>query len=363
MGISLKNTYRILLPGVILQSVLIGGGFATGREIVEYGAKFGASGWISGLVITIGFMIISTVCFEFSRYWKTYDYRSLTKKLIGPAWFIFEWTYIPLSILIVAVMASAAGEILLETLDLPRWVGIGTVVLVVSILLQMGDEVISLMKSIGTLALIAAYTLFGIIVFSQHHQQVTEVLSTGQGSGSLWIVAWTGVLYIGYNLGIYPASLYTIKGLHSLRESIIAGAVSGVIMAIPWFLTYIAILGFYPDPDIMDAPVPWLRMLQHQSPWVIGIFGIVIGWTLIETATGVIHAFIHRVMNYRKETGRSVKSWHHSLIAVLMLGSSIALSRVGIIDLVAKGYTTMAYVMIVVFVIPLLIRGTRLLFK
>lgn len=36
---------KYVLPGIILQSVLIGGGFATGREIVEYGAKFGSLGY------------------------------------------------------------------------------------------------------------------------------------------------------------------------------------------------------------------------------------------------------------------------------------------------------------------------------
>ena len=41
----LKNFYegkyaRYVLPGVLLQSVLIGGGYATGREIYSYGAKF-----------------------------------------------------------------------------------------------------------------------------------------------------------------------------------------------------------------------------------------------------------------------------------------------------------------------------------
>ena len=33
---------KFVLPGIILQSVMIGGGYATGREIVEYGGKFGA---------------------------------------------------------------------------------------------------------------------------------------------------------------------------------------------------------------------------------------------------------------------------------------------------------------------------------
>ena len=44
------NLGKYLLPGIVLQSVMIGGGYATGREIVEYGAKFGAMGWLSGLV-------------------------------------------------------------------------------------------------------------------------------------------------------------------------------------------------------------------------------------------------------------------------------------------------------------------------
>ena len=52
---------KYILPGVLLQSVLIGGGYATGREIYEYGAKFGAYGWVSGLTIAIGFAVIAAL--------------------------------------------------------------------------------------------------------------------------------------------------------------------------------------------------------------------------------------------------------------------------------------------------------------
>ena len=107
---------RILLPGIILQSVLIGGGFATGREIVEYGGRFGSSGWISGLAIFFGFSILASLTFEACRQWKVYDYKSLLKKLIGRGWIAYEISYLLLGILIIAVMASAAGEILNETL-------------------------------------------------------------------------------------------------------------------------------------------------------------------------------------------------------------------------------------------------------
>ena len=76
---SLKKFYeggyaKYILPGVLLQSVLIGGGYATGREIYSYGAKFGAFGWISGLTIGIGFALLPFLPLKsagFTRYMTT----------------------------------------------------------------------------------------------------------------------------------------------------------------------------------------------------------------------------------------------------------------------------------------------------
>ena len=71
-----EGTYaKYILPGVLLQSVLIGGGYATGREIYSYGAKFGALGWISGLTIGIGFALFAFLTFEICRIYKVYDYK------------------------------------------------------------------------------------------------------------------------------------------------------------------------------------------------------------------------------------------------------------------------------------------------
>ena len=55
---------KFVLPGIILQSVMIGGGYATGREIVEYGAKYGALGWLSGLGTFLGFAVIAALTYE-----------------------------------------------------------------------------------------------------------------------------------------------------------------------------------------------------------------------------------------------------------------------------------------------------------
>ena len=99
---------RIFLPGIILQSVLIGGGYATGREIVEYGAKFGASGWVCSLAIFFCFSLMSILSMEACWLWSVYDYKSLLKKMIDPGWIAYEIVYLLLAVLIIAVMASAA---------------------------------------------------------------------------------------------------------------------------------------------------------------------------------------------------------------------------------------------------------------
>jgi uncharacterized membrane protein YkvI len=356
---------RIFLPGIILQSVLIGGGYATGREIVEYGARFGASGWVCGLAIFTGFSLITILSMEACRWWKVYDYKSLLKKLIGPAWIAYEVVYLLLAILIIAVMASAAGEILHETLSFNNWVGVSLIIVVVGFLNYKGDEVIARLETWGTVALFATYILFAVIVFINKKGNIfqtfetwnTDLLPQPPGIG---ILLWTGILYVGYNLAVYPASFFTYREINSRKESVIAGLIAGLLMTVPWFLTYFAMMAYYPDAEILNASVPWIRMLQSFHPALIGIFGVVVGWTLIETATGMIHAFITRIETESTQRGKTLSKLNKALISTGALLASLLLARVGIIDLVAKGYTLMAYAMIAVYGVPILLFGRKL---
>lgn len=358
---------RILLPGIILQSVLIGGGYATGREIVEYGAKFGASGWVSGLAIFLGFSLISILSMEACRQWQVYNYKSLLKKLIGPAWIVYEVIYLLLAVLIIAVMASAAGEILNSTMGFHPWVGVTIIIVLVGFLNFKGDQAIAKLETIGTIALFAAYTLFTIMVFNSRGHFIFKTFSQWDTSfmdvpPSISTLIWTGILYVGYNLAVYPASFFTYKGVQSKKEIIAAGLFSGSLMTIPWFLTYIAFMGYYPDPAILKAAVPWLEILKQYPTYLTIIFGIVVGWTLVETATGMIHAFISRIEHELEESrGLHLPKWKKALISSIALTASLLLAQIGIIDLVAKGYELMAYAMIAVYGLPLLFHSRKLL--
>ena len=50
---------------------------------------------------------------------QAYDYRSFFRLLLGRAWFLFELVLMVLFVLVLAVMGSAAGGILQDSLGLP----------------------------------------------------------------------------------------------------------------------------------------------------------------------------------------------------------------------------------------------------
>lgn len=357
---------RILLPGVILQSVLIGGGYATGREIVEFGARFGSIGWVAGVAIFVGFGLMAFLMLEMSRRFQAFDYRSLLRVLIGPFYWLFDIVYILLAVLIIAIMASATGEIIESTIGVDYWVGVAGIVIVVGLLNFFGEGVIERFKTVGTALLYLGYITFAGIIITQNWDAIAETFSSQnrelEPNASVWFIVWTGILYVGYNLAIYPAGLFTARRQTRLRDTALSGLLAGVLMTVPWFLTYFSLMAFYPQSDIFDASVPWLEMLDGQSAWIIVVFGIVVGWTLIETATGMIYALLIRVGQQLVDTQHHAMSRKTSgIIAVTTLIVAVALAQVGIIDLVSKGYTAMAYAMIVVFAVPLLLRGTYLI--
>ncbi|MDZ7649474.1 MAG: hypothetical protein U5K54_21255 [Cytophagales bacterium] len=287
--------------------------------------------------------------------------------MIGPAWVAYEVVYLLLAILTIAVMASAAGEILNTTLGFNRWVGVIIIIILVGFLNYKGEGVIAKLETIGTVALFGAYFIFSFVVFTNKGASIAQVFanwdtSYQQSASGFGILIWTGFLYVGYNLGVYPASFFTYRDVQSRRESVFAGFISGVLMTVPWFLTYFALLAYYPNPNVIGATVPWLEILKAFHPALIVVFGIVVGWTLIETATGVIHAFISRIeIEFMVRKSKPLKKISKAYISSLALIAALILAQVGIIDLVAKGYQVMAYGMIAVYALPLLFYSKKLL--
>lgn len=360
---------KIVLPAIILQSVLIGGGYATGREIVAYGAKYGSAGWLAVVAIWLGFTVMAVLTCELARTFTVYDYKNFIKQLIGRFWPLFDLLFLVMAVVVLAIMASAAGNIMEQTLGIPYLVSVGAVIVIVGVLSYVGESLIERFKTGGTVLLYFAYILFGVVVLSATWREITTVFATGNTSyvsdAGVWAVFKSGILYVGYNLVTFPAVLFALHRQETRRESLVSGVLAGTLMTLPFALTYVAFMGFYPSESVMGAPVPWLPVLNSVGGTaLIAFYGIVMGWTLVETSIGFIHAIIDRfdeniedidVGPLEAQTGLSRAQ--SGALAVGVLVGALLLSRVGIIALVNQGYTMMAYLFIALFAIPLLTVG------
>lgn len=125
-------------------------------------------------------------------------------------------------------------------------------------------------------------------------------------------------------------------------------------------------MGFYPSKEVLGAQVPWMMMMQESGvpSWMMVAFSFIMGWTLVETATGMIHALLERVDKGLEEKGRTALSRRNKgLTTVVIMACAVALAQVGIIDLIAKGYMALAYAFMALFLLPLLTVGVYKIFR
>ena len=75
---------RYLLPGFVFQAAVIAGGYATGRELVEFFLPAGAWGGLLGMVVSmLLWSVVLMLSFELARVGRAWDYRAFFRLLLG----------------------------------------------------------------------------------------------------------------------------------------------------------------------------------------------------------------------------------------------------------------------------------------
>lgn len=355
---------RIMVPALMFQAVAIGGAYATGREIIEFGASYGALGWAAGAAMAVMGAVLGYLVYETARKHRLFDYRSMSRHLIGRFFWLFDVVYIPFALTVLAVLCAATGDILRDTLGLDTWVGVGAIISITAVVIFKGTRVIERFNGIGTILLMLGYVFFSLLVIVTHWDNITTVFANGdhrlKPDASLGNAVLLGAIYVGLGFVIYPSTLMTVRHLRTRTDTAIAAAFTGGLYVVPWFLTYFALMGFYPSGRIFDAPVPWLTMLTTEPRWVVVLYGILVGWTLVATAVGLIESVLVRIdQNVIESTGHAIAPKLRVLITLGALLFSAILARFGIIDLISTGYLVGAIALIAVFGIPLVIKGAQ----
>lgn len=360
---------RVLVPAAIFQIILIGPAFASGREVTEFAARFGALGIFSLAVVFVGFALTCAVAYEFARVKRAYNYRDYVRHLIGPLWPLFDLIYVTFVLIILAALASAIGTILQDVLGWPYALGVGLMIVAVALLEFFGRGFIESFETVGSVIFSLGFSAIAGFIIISRWGEIGAVFARGDASfvesPSVGAAFVSGVLYVGFNQVVIPGVLFSLDRQTTRSQAVLAGLFSALLAIVPFGLTYFAVMGFYPDPNVVGAPVVWFEMFsQIGGTGLVLLYVVLFVYASIATGVGLLKAFADRINVALSELGRpDLTSARRSALVVLMLLIALGLAQFGIIALVSQGFTAMAYGFLALFTLPLLTRGVYLIVK
>ncbi len=346
---------RYLLPGFVFESAVIAGGYATGRELVEFFLPAGPWGGVLGMIVSMLFWsAVLMVSFELARRAKAYDYRSFFKLLLGRGWFLFEIAYFALILIVFAVMGAAAGEITHDLFGLPRLVGSMGMIAATGAMVFYSSNVIEkfLAISVGYLYLVyIVFFVWSFVAFGDRIEAAFAAEPVGQG----WFKA--GITYAGYNVATVPAVFFCIRHLTRRREAMVAGLLAGPLGMLPGVFFFVSMIGY--QQEIASVALPSAFLLgKIGAPWFEWAFQLAVLLTLVDTGVPILHAINERVAKVYEERGRPMpRAMRPALAITVMVIAVYAAGAIGLINLISKGYGYLTYAFIVLLIIPVLTIG------
>jgi uncharacterized membrane protein YkvI len=351
---------RLLLPGLAFKAVVIGGGYATGRELAEFFLVAGPRGGLLAIAFaTILFSLLCALTFVIARRLRTFDYRSFFRRLLGPAWPLFELTYILFVVLILAVYGAAAGAIGEAVFGAPLWVGTVALMAGIAAVVAFGNKAVERLFRDVSYLLYGVYALFIVAALVSFGDRVPGAFAANPETSG-W--ALSGLTYVGYNIIGAVVILPVLRHLTSDRDAIVSGIVSGPLAMIPALLFFIPMVAFY--PEVQSATLPSDYLLQRIGiPAFHLLFQAMIFAALLESGTSAVHAINERIDHaWKARNGTSLSHRARLAIALLLLvGCMFLASRFGLVSLIANGYRALAYIVLAIYVLPLVTIGILLL--
>ncbi len=347
---------RRLLPGLAFKAVVIGGGYATGRELAEFFLSAGPRGGLLAILLaTVLFSLLCALTFLVARRLQTYDYRSFFKQLLGPAWPLFEFTYILFVVLILAVYGAAAGAIGSAVFGAPEWVGTVALMAAIAGVVAFGNEAVERLFRDVSYLLYGVYALLIIVALISFGDRVPGAFAAHTRTDG-WVMS--GITYVGYNIIGAVVILPVLRHLLSDRDAIVSGIIAGPLTMVPAVLFFVPMVAFY--PQIQEAALPSDFLLQQIGIVAFHLlFQAMIFAALLESGTSAVHAINERI-GHAWEARRGMPLTHGARLAialVLLVGCMFVANRFGLVALIATGYRALAYIVLAVFVLPLLTVG------
>ena len=358
-----------------------GAGFASGTQELQY---FANHGWFGVFLPILTFIIIAVtyyVALETARQTDKWGYDAWSKEAYGSA-SKFLTPALDVSIIITTIAATAAtiatgGLLGKQYLGLPVFVGSLMMFVIITLLVIFGENVVRKNAMIMTaiiLIIISIVLIAGLVKFAP---QIAKLMSERyvnpnatkwsiKGSAStvpgnfgnalMWALTYAGfqVAAIGGITSSFKGGLYK----NEAKGSMILGAIMNILMLVGiCLLIFSGMPDIYTDQVARTLPTIYIVNQLHIKSLAV-LYPILLFLALITTAVGFIFGMVQRIDPYvMKDTKKPLLK--KTIISVLCLAVCYAVSKLGLMVIVATAYRYLGIVNWFIIILPLWFIGFK----
>ncbi|MFA4884703.1 MAG: hypothetical protein WC601_02805 [Desulfotomaculaceae bacterium] len=290
-----RRESRWLLAKVISTYIgsIIGAGFASGQEIMQFFALHGRSGLFGAAIATVLFSYLGMLVMFLSINMRSGSYKKLLDFLLGSkAGALLDILNLLMLLGGLSVMLAGSAAVFGEHFGLPARFGVWVVAALTSLVLMGGVQgVLRANVCLVPLKFLAVVAISLAVLLGGGHPGMSTPSQISGGVAGHWIMA--AFLYVSYNMVVPVAVLSSLGQVVPLRIGLAGGLCGGLLLGLAIFLVAAAELSYLPQAASYQIPLLYMAgSLGHSCRWVLGFL---IWLAILTTAIANAHGFASRL--------------------------------------------------------------------
>lgn len=349
-----------------------GGGFASGAQIYSYFINYGIWGLFLPLLSQFLLAFFFWYGLRYAFLYKTYDYRAFGDSFYGKYKVLFSNLYEITYLILIATATSAAfatgGSTLNSLFGIPYWMCtlvVGVFIFIISLygtnIVRKCASTLSVLIIIGLVVVLVPNIIvqFGTIAESIGRMAAGELPVSSSESGLFGAALKSAILYFAFQLPSIGLMYQHTEPLTDVKQVDRAALYMFLCNFIAMMLSIIGMLAIAFKPELEGASVPMLVFVQNGvgAGILTPIISILIILGAVSTGVNMIAGIVARTVNAVErrmdESKRANGHMIRSAVAALIFTVGVwAISQVGLMAIVKKGYAYLGYAGFISVLIP-----------
>lgn len=363
---SKKNKAGSMILGVafVWFTTHFGGGFASGAQIYSYYVRYGIWSLFLPLFAMAYNGVFFAYCLYFARKHEVYDYRSYNNALYGrfaPLFSnLFELLYLCVMCVAPAVAFATGGATLSTLTGLPYLLCtflIGAFIFVVSVF---GTDLVRKVASVLSICIIAGLLIVYVPNIIAGAGNIADTVSAMKAAdlpfGKALYAAFVYGTFQLANVAVFVQHAKSFERPEDAGKSMVLGTVLNALMMI---MVVLGIMTVYQNPEMSRQSVPTLFMVQQGvgSKFMTPLISVLIILGAVSTAVNMVAAMVKRIHDglakRRGNTETPGKITRTQILAALVCCiADFLIAQFGLLTLIQKAYSILAYLAIPVILVP-----------